>query len=182
MIVESEHRKGDEHVQQCVGNRRFGDNRDLQRGRHRESGPEGGSRIEPSVGETVDRQSPEGRCDGGRKAKGEFVQTENRHAGGLEPVDEDRFVESQLLVQVGRDEVVRQQHLPCRFAEGPFVQVEQRCHPQSGVEAQKERGGQKKGSVSDIPVLSHATLRYHFSYRIHVVVTPKIAPAMVSLR
>jgi hypothetical protein len=60
------------------------------------------------------------------QAQCELVQAQQRHAGRLQPVDEDGLVETILAIQRGVAPVAAFEHLARGFAESAFVDIEQR--------------------------------------------------------
>ena len=69
---------------------------------------------------------------------------EDGNGNGLEPVDQDRFVESRLAVEVSGDEITPLQHFPGRGTEGPLVDVEQRGRAQLQEKRDKQEGNQQE--------------------------------------
>jgi hypothetical protein len=74
------------------------------------------------------------------RLKRPLADPEDQVADGLQPVDEDRLVETGCAVEIGEQEVTALEHLPGGFGEGAFVHVEQRRAAEPEQEGEQGQG------------------------------------------
>ncbi len=123
-------------IEQRIGSGDMADHIDAQRGRGNKSSNNGGGVVQVAAAESKNAQRPGHTGQSRWQAEGPHFGTEHTDRGGLQPVNQNRFIEADAVIKPGGDEVIAFKHAAGRFAESPFVMVEQ----QETTQIQKKEG------------------------------------------
>ena len=79
--------------------------------------------------------------------------------GGLQPIDEDGFIETMFAVQISRQKITALEHLARCFGERPLIDIEKRRAAQAQQKRGQRQGEDEKGQSIQLPVAHHASWR-----------------------
>ena len=123
--IHGQHGGGQNHVEQAVSRGNVGNGIDACSGRCHKRGGNGGLLVCYFAGEGKDRKHPQNASQSGWQPEYPGICAEGCDRGGLEPVNQNGFIETDAIIEVSGDEITTLEHSPCRFAECAFVMVKQ---------------------------------------------------------
>ena len=122
-------RNRDEQYQPHVCHRRFPVDEALQRKRENYCRPPTDLLVPHPFSPAEQNQRDQCCRDCGRETRSKIIFAKDTIARDLKPVGERRFIETELIVEIGDDEIAPLAHFPCRFGETWLVAIDQRQTP-----------------------------------------------------
>ena len=138
-----EERQRQQQIEQRIGGGGASDGEGAERRRGDSQGEQRGVLAEALTHEQPGRVAPADRSQRRGKAERPFGGPQRQIGEGLQPVDEDRFVEAVFAVEIGGEEVAALEHLARGLGEGALIDIEQGRGTESQQEGEQRQGQQQ---------------------------------------
>ena len=113
-----------------------------------ESGTEAGGFVAPAASEAVDDESGGGGGQNGRESYAEIGFADGLGGHDLQPVNQGRFVETILVVEVGDDPIMAFAHFAGGLGEAGLVAIKKRKPPAPGDVHQQGESQDEEAAVA----------------------------------